>query len=253
MLLLDNSRGFSPLRDQIRVPLLIVMGMVGLVLLMACVNVSSLLLVRAAGRVREMSVRYSLGASRWQIVRQLADRRPAPGSCSAERLGLPLAPVVSSLLARKLVADSTGDLPFSVTPDHRVLLFNFGLALLVSLLFSMAPALRFLHPDLVNSLKQQSATASGSNLRFRRLSVGLQIGLSLLLLMGAGLFVQTLRNLRNVDVGFATDHLVSFGIDPQLAGYKSDQVAGAAAAHRPHSLSALARSAFGWRQPAIPN
>ncbi len=95
----------------------------------------------------------------------------------------------------------------------------------MSLLFSLAPALRFLHPDLVMSLKQQSATASGSNLRFRRLSVGLQIGLSLLLLMGAGFFVQTLRNLRNVDVGFVTDHLLSFGIDPPLAGYRDDQAA----------------------------
>lgn len=237
LLLVDNSRGFSPLRDQIRVPLLIVMGMVGVVLLMACVNVSSLLLVRAAGRVREMSVRYSLGASRWQIVRQLLTEGLILGAVGGA-LGMALVPVVSSLLARKLVSDSTGDLPFSVTPDHRVLLFNFGLALLVSLLFSVAPALRFLHPDLVNSLKQQSGTASGSNLRFRRLSVGLQIGLSLLLLMAAGLFVQTLRNLRDVNVGFATDHLVSFGIDPQLAGYKSDQ--GPALQERiVHSLSAL--------------
>ena len=222
LLLLDNARGFSPLRDQIQVPLLIVMGMVGLVLLMACVNVSSLMLVRASGRVREMSVRYSLGATRWQIARQLLTEGLILGTIGSG-LGLLLAPAVSSVLARRLVADTTGDLPFSAQPDHRVLLFNFSLALLVSLLFSLAPALRFLRPDLVNSLKQQSATATGSNLRFRRLSVGLQISLSLLLLMGAGLFVQTLRNLRNVDVGFVTDHLLSFGIDPQLAGYRNDQ------------------------------
>ncbi|HEY1730527.1 MAG TPA: ABC transporter permease [Terriglobales bacterium] len=222
LLLLDDARGFSPLRDEIRIPLLIVMGMVGVVLLMACVNVSSLMLVRASGRVREMSVRYSLGASRWQIVRQLLTEGLILGTIGSG-LGLLLAPSVSLVLARKLITDTTGDLPFSVQPDHRVLLFNFSLALLASLLFSLAPALRFLHPDLVNSLKQQSATAGGSNLRFRRLSVGLQISLSLLLLMGAGLFVQTLRNLRKVDVGFATDHLVSFGIDPQLAGYKEDQ------------------------------
>jgi predicted permease len=222
LLLLDDARGFSPLRDEIRIPLLIVMGMVGVVLLMACVNVSSLMLVRASGRVREMSVRYSLGASRWQIVRQLLTEGSILGTIGSG-LGLLLAPSVSLVLARRLITDTTGDLPFSVQPDHRVLLFNFSLALLASLLFSLAPALRFLHPDLVNSLKQQSATAGGSNLRFRRLSVGLQISLSLLLLMGAGLFVQTLRNLRKVDVGFATDHLVSFGIDPQLAGYKEDQ------------------------------
>ncbi len=222
--LVDNSRGFSPLRDEIRVPLLILMGMVAVVLLMACVNVSSLLLVRAAGRIREMSVRYSLGASRWQIVRQLLTEGVVLGILGCV-LGLLLAPLLSSVLVRKLAGDATGDIPFSAQPDHRVLFFTFGLALLASLLFSLAPALRFLYPDLVNTLKQQIGTASASNLRFRRISVGLQISLSLLLLIGAGLFVRTFRNLSKVDVGFATDHLISFGIDPQLAGYKTEQVA----------------------------
>jgi len=224
LLLVDNSRGFSPLRDQIRTPLLIVMAMVGLVLLMACVNVSSLLLVRAAGRVREMAVRYSLGAGRRQIVRQLLTEGLLLGLFGSI-LAVLLAPAVSTLLARRLVTDPTVDMPFSTQPDHRVLLFNFGLALLVAVLFSLAPALRFLHPDLVGSLKQQTGTASGAPLRFRRFSVGLQIGLSLLLLIGAGLFVQTLRNLGSVDLGFSSDHLLSFGIDPQLAGYKTEQVA----------------------------
>jgi predicted permease len=223
LLLLDNARGFSPMRDQIRVPLLIVMGMVVLVLLMACANVSSLLLVRAAGRVREMSLRYSLGASRWQVVRQLLTEGLLLGLLGSV-LGLLLAPVVSSILARRLAGDSIGDLPFSTQPDYRILLFNFALAFIVGLLFSLAPALHFLQPDLVGSLKQQTSTAAGGALRFRRLSVGVQIGLSLLLLTGAGLFVQTIRNLKNVDLGFTTDHVVSFGIDPQQAGYKSEQV-----------------------------
>ncbi|HUI84821.1 MAG TPA: ABC transporter permease [Candidatus Binatia bacterium] len=224
LLLVDNARGFSPLRDQIRVPLLIVMGMVGVVLLMACINVSSLLLVRAAGRVREMSVRYSLGATRWQVARQLLTEGLLLGALGSV-FGLMLAPLITSALARRLAGDSIGEVPFSSQPDHRVLLFNFGIALLAALLFSMAPALRFLHPDLIGPLKQQTATASGGPLRFRRLSVAVQIGLSLLLLIGAGLFVQTLRNLKNVDLGFATDHLLSFGIDPPLAGYKPGQVA----------------------------
>ncbi len=223
LLLLDNSRGFSPLRDQIRVPLLIVMSMVGVVLLMACVNVSSLLLVRAAGRVREMSVRYSLGAGRWQIVRQLLTEGLLLGLIGSI-IGVLLAPLLSSVLARRFVGDPTAELPFSTHPDQRILLFTFVLTLLVSLLFSLAPALRFLCPDLVNSLKQQVGTASGGSIRFRRGLVGLQIGLSLLLLIGAGLFVRTLRNLRDVNVGFATDHLVSFDIDPPIAGYKVDQV-----------------------------
>ncbi len=223
LLLIDNSRGFSPLRDQIAVPLLIVMGMVGLVLLMACVNVSSLLLVRAAGRVREMSIRYSVGATRWQVIRQLFVEGLVLGVVGG-LLGLALAPAVSSILLRNLPIDSASDLPFSGQPDHRILLFNFGLAIVVSLLFSFAPALRFLRPDLVSSLKQQTATAAGRPLRFRRLSVGLQISLSLLLLIGAGLFVRTVRNLRAADVGFAVDQLVSFGIDPELAGYKAEQI-----------------------------
>jgi predicted permease len=251
LLLLDNSRGFSPMRDDIRVPLFILMGMVGLVLLMACVNVSSLLLVRAAGRVREMSVRYSLGASRWQVIRQLLVEGLALGLLGS-LVGLAVAGTLSSFLIRKVIVDTSGDLPFSSHPDLRVLLFNFGLALLVSLLFSMAPAFRFLYPDLVSSLKQQTATASGSNLRFRRLSVGLQICLSLILLIGAGLFVQTLRNLRNVDLGFVSEHLVSFGIDPQLAGYSADQVAGL---HRRilRTLTALpgVRSAAGNSDPEL--
>ena len=223
LMLLDNSRGFSPLRDQIRMPLLTVMGMVGLVLLMACVNVSSLLLVRAAGRMREMAVRYSLGAGRWQIVRQLLTEGLLLGLFGSI-LGILIAPAVSALLVRRLVADPAVDLPFSVQPDYRILFFNFGLALIVSVLFSLAPALRFLQPDLVGSLKQQTGTSAGAPLRIRRLSVGVQIGLSLLLIIGAGLFVQTLRNLRRSQLGFASDHLLSFGIDPQLAGYKSGQV-----------------------------
>ena len=116
------------------------------------------------------------------------------------------------------------DLPFSSSVDARILFFTFALALVVSLLFSLAPALRFLHPDLVNSLKQQSTTSAGGQLRFRRALVAVQIGLSLLLLVGAGLFVRTLHNLRSVDVGFATDHLVGFGINPRLSGYQTEQV-----------------------------
>ena len=223
ILVLDSARGFSPLRDQIGTPVMIVMGMVVLLLLMACVNVSSLLLVRAAGRVREMSVRYAMGAGRWQIIRQLLAEGLLLGLLGGA-LGLLMAPAVSSLLIHRIAGDTAPDLPFSSSVDARILLFTFALALVVSLLFSLAPALRFLHPDLANSLKQQSTTSGGGQLRFRRALVAVQIGLSLLLLVGAGLFVRTLHNLRTLDVGFATDHLVSFGINPRLAGYQTDQV-----------------------------
>jgi predicted permease len=220
--LVDNSRGFSPLRNQIEAPLLVVMGMVGLILLMACVNVSSLLLVRAASRVKEMSVRYALGASSWQIIRQLMIEGLLLGVVGGS-VGLLFAPAVAAFLARRIAGNTATGLPLSPHPDLRILLFNFGLAFIVSVLFSLVPALRFLRPDLVNSLKQQSTTGSSRHLRFRRVSVGVQIGLSLLLLIGAGLFVQTLHHLRSLNVGFTTDHLVTFGVDPTLAGYDPRQ------------------------------
>jgi predicted permease len=220
--LLDESRGFSPLRDEIQAPLLIVMAMVGLVVLMACVNVSSLLLVRAAARVREMSIRYAMGAGRGQIVRQLLVEGMLLGVLGG-LVGLLFAPLVSAFLVRRIAGDAATEMPFSAHLDLRILLFNFALAFLVSVLFSLAPSLRFLHPDLVNSLKQQATTGSSGHLRFRRVSVGVQIGLSLLLLIGAGLFVQTLHNLRSLNVGFATDHLLTFGVDPTLAGYDPKQ------------------------------
>lgn len=218
----DSARGFSPLRDQIGLPLTVLMVMVGLLALMTCVNLSSLLLVRAAGRAREMSVRYAMGAGRWQVARQLLTEGLLLGLLGGG-LGLALSPVIARVLMRQLSGDPTAEMPFRTTPDLRVLLFTFALAVLVSLAFSLAPAFRFMRPDLVSSLKQQSATGTGGQLRFRRLSVAVQIGLSLLLLVGAGLFVQTLRNLRTVNVGFATDHLLSFRVNPRLAGYEPDQ------------------------------
>jgi len=105
-----------------------------------------------------------------------------------------------------------------------VLAFNFVLAIGVSLLFALAPALQFWKPDLVSQMKEQSAASTGGRLTFRRATVALQIGLSLLLLACSGLFVRTLHNLRNVNVGFATDHLITFGLEPNLAGYGKDAV-----------------------------
>ncbi|HSS96282.1 MAG TPA: ABC transporter permease, partial [Terriglobales bacterium] len=221
LFLLDASKGFSPLRESMRTPLLILMGMVVLVALMACANVASLLLVRAASRVREMSVRYALGAERTRIIRQLLVEGLLLG-LSGGLLGVLVAPQISIILAKQLTGTTTGELPFSPRLDLQVLLFNFGLAVLVSVIFSLAPAIQFWKPDLMSTLKQQVVTAGGP-LRFRRISVAVQIGLSLLLLVGAGLFVRTLRNLKTLDLGFAPDHLVTFKVDPKLAGYTEQQ------------------------------
>jgi putative ABC transport system permease protein len=216
--LLDGAAGFSPLRENVRTPLLILMGMVGLVMLIACANVASLLLVRAAGRVREMSIRYALGAGRGRIIRQLLIEGLMLGVAGGT-LAVILAPMVSAWLLRELLTGNSGQTPFSSQPDLRILAFNFGLAIGVSLLFSLAPAIQFWRPDLTPVLKQQTTTVAGGGLRFRRVSVGVQIGLSLLLLVGSGLFVRTLYNLKTLNVGFSTDHLLTFGIDAKLAGY----------------------------------
>jgi putative ABC transport system permease protein len=216
--LLDGAKGFSPLRKDARPSLLIIMGMAGLVGLMACANVGSLLLVRAAGRIREMSVRYALGAKRKRVLQQLLVEGLLLG-LTGGALGILLAPQLSAVLIRMIWGSTSGELPVSSHPDMRIMLFNFVLAMFVSLLFSLAPALQFWRPDLTPALKQQVITAGGP-LRFRRISVAVQMGLSLLLLMGAGLFVRTLQNLKSLDVGFATDHLVTFFVNPTLAGYE---------------------------------
>jgi len=221
---LDASKGFSPLRDQIGQPLLIVMGMVGLVVLMACVNISSLLLVRASGRAREMAVRYAMGAGKWQIVRQLLVEGLILGTLGGV-VGLIVAPLATRALVRTVVVGDASQFPLNTSIDARIFVFNFAVAFAASVLCSLAPALRFLKPDLATSLKQQTGTSSASPLLFRRITVGLQIGLSLLLVVGAGLFVRTLRNLEAQNVGFTTEHLVTFGINPRLAGYPQQQVA----------------------------
>jgi putative ABC transport system permease protein len=223
LMVVDGSKGFSPLRDQVGEPLLIVMGMVGLVVLMACVNISSLLLVRASGRAREMSVRYAMGASRWQIIRQLLVEGLLLGTLGGI-VGVIVAPLATRALVRAVVVGDISHFPFNTGVDLRILLFNFAIAFAASVVCSLAPALRFLKPDLVTSLKQQTGTSGASPLLFRRITVGLQIGLSLLLVVGAGLFVRTLRNLESQDVGFVTGHLVTFGINPRLAGYHQEQV-----------------------------
>jgi putative ABC transport system permease protein len=218
--LLDASRGFSPLRDQIRTPLLIVMGMVVLVIVIACANLASLLLVRAAGRTREMSVRYSLGARRGRIVQQLLMEGMLLG-IGGGLLGLALAPELTSLLVSKMFSDPNLH-PLSAGLDLRVFAFNLIVGILAGLVFSLVPAMEFWRPDLSAALKQQVSTATTRQSRIKKIFVGVQIGLSVLLLFGAGLFVRTMKNLRSVDVGFRPDHLLTFTIDPVLAGYSKD-------------------------------
>src|SRR5580704_15719346 len=219
----SGARGFTPFRDNLRTPLVIMMGMVVLVMAMAIVNVASLLLVRAASRVREFSMRFALGATNGQIFRQLLAEGLLLGISSA-LLGLFLAPRALGALITWMAGRNQNS-AFSATLDWRVLLYTAAAALIASLFFSLAPAVQFWNPRLAESLKQQTGTGSGGAVQFRRSCVALQIGFSLLLIVGAGLFVRTIHNLRNVDPGFATDHLLTFGLAPEHAGYPANQIA----------------------------
>ena len=186
---------------------------------MACVNTASLLLVRAAARVREFSMRYALGATRGRVFRQLLLEGLLLGLMGAG-LGLALAPQALQILTHLISGDSPS--PFSTTLNSSVLLFTLGATLVVSVLFSLAPAAQFWKPDLLETLRTHGSSSGGS-LSFRRTCVVLQIALSLLLLIGAGLFVRTIRNLRLVDTGIQTSHLVTFTINPLFAGYNDAQ------------------------------
>lgn len=213
-----GARGFSPLRNDVRMPLTIIMGMVLLVILMAVVNVASLLLVRAANRVREFSVRYALGATSGQIIRQLLCEGLLLGLAGA-CLGLWLAPQALQLLIHWMNEGMPGQAPFTATLDWRVFAYTLAATLAGSLLFSLAPAVQFWNPRLAESLKVQAGSGMSGSLRFRRTCVALQIGFSLLLIVGAGMFVRTIRNLQMVNPGFETGNLLAFEFRPELAGY----------------------------------
>ena len=218
--MLPGARGLSYSRDSLEKPLYAVMAMAFLVLLISAVNVASLLLVRSAARVREFSLRYALGANVRRVVQQLLLEGLLIGIAGGAA-GLLIAPICIRVLVNRLDADTA--MAFQTTLDGRLLAFNFAIAMLVSVLFSLAPAVQLLRPEIVNSLKQTS-TAAGGTLSFRRLIVSLQVGLSILLLVGSGLFVRTMQNLRHVDTGFNISHLITFHIDPQLSGYAKEKI-----------------------------
>lgn len=218
-----GAGGFSPTRDDMRTPLTIIMTMVLLVIAMAIVNVASLLLVRAATRVREFSVRYALGATGGQVFRQLFAEGMLLGIAGAA-IGLALTPEALHLLIHIMSGQSEGAPLFTATLDWRVVAFTIAATVIASLLFSLAPAAQFRNPKLAESLKQQTGTVAGGSLKFRRTCVALQIGFSLLLIVAAGLFVRTIANLKDAQTGFATDHLLAFSVNPQLAGVPQTQV-----------------------------
>ena len=193
--------------------------MVGLVLLIACANVANLLIARAFMRQREIAVRLSLGATRRQLVRQLLTESLLLAFAGGA-LGIALAfGMTRALLA--FVPIEGAPLLLQPSPDARILTFTFALTALTGVVFGLLPALRASRPDTWNTLKDTAGAVAGSggSLFLRKGLVAAQVALSFLLLFGAGLFVQSLQNLKRTDTGVALDNLVTFQLSPALSGY----------------------------------
>ena len=211
------------LREYMRRPLWLLVALTGAVLLLACANLANLLLARATSREREFAVRLAIGAGRARIVRQLLIESLLLSAAGAV-VGLALAFLADRVLLRiYLPADAAAEFVVSPIPDGRVLVFIAGAMLLTSLVFGLLPAVRGSRTEITLSLKDRSGALSAGGISLRRALVGVQVALSLLLLVGAGLFVRTLRNLESLGPGFPTDHLLTFRIDPSLNGYSDEQ------------------------------
>jgi predicted permease len=231
MVLEDISQGQSALREQFSKPLIVLMAMVGLVMLIACANVANLLLARAAARQKEIAVRLALGAGRARVIRQLLVESTTL-AIAGGAAGLAIAYWSGRVLLRFLPESDGGD-ALSATPDFRVLLFTLGLALVTGILFGLAPALQSTRPasssmQIWPALKDQASnvSASAGQARLRMTLVAGQVALSLVLLVGAGLFARSLYNLKEVDPGFRAENLVSFSIDPSINGYSQQRMMG---------------------------
>jgi predicted permease len=225
------SGGLDELRRHFSQPLYLLMGLVGLVLLIACANVANLLLARAEWRQKEVAVRLALGAGRRRIIRQLLTESLllalSGGAC-----GVLLAYWASSLLLKFMSSGGNDAIQLSVSPDMRVLGFTALVSIVTGILFGLAPALRGTRLDLTPALKEGTGRVVGGARGSGRIRLGLgkalvvsQGAMSLLLLVGAGLFVRTLRNLVNEDIGFDRTNLLLFTVDGSRVGYHGARLA----------------------------
>jgi predicted permease len=211
--------GYTGLRQQFRQPLFILMATVGLTLLIACVNVANLLLARAATRRKEIAVRLALGAGRFRLLRQLLTE-----SVLLSLLGGAAGLLFARAFLRALIIylPQQAQTALDVAPDTRVLAFTLAVSVVTGLLFGLAPAWQATRLNLTASLKDQTgAGASRSRLALNKTLVVTQVALSLFLLIGAGLFVRSLRNLRALDVGMNYNNIAQFSLD--LGGGYSPQ------------------------------
>ncbi|MGO8786604.1 MAG: ABC transporter permease [Terriglobia bacterium] len=220
---LPGSQGRASFRRGLSTPRWVLMAITGVVLLIACANLANLLLARASGRQKEIAVRLAMGASRGRIVRQLLVETLCLSGLGG-LAGLAFAfGADKALMAIYLPADS-GGLSISAAPDLRILLFTLAVTIATGLVFGLAPALRTTRPDISRTLKDQAgAVVGGGHGGMRKTLVVAQVSLSLLLLIGAGLFLRTLNNLSSLGPGFPAERLVGFNLDPSLNGYTAER------------------------------
>jgi predicted permease len=224
----EGSRGASTLRADFAKPLHILMAVVGLILLIACANVANILLVRSVARQKELAVRATMGAGTWRLIRQLLTESILLATAGAA-LGLLLARGADAALVR-LVSGGQDLIPLDVHLDSRVLIFTLSVALLTGILFGLVPALRAARLDINPILKGTSRGIAGGSSQTGRVPVAkilvvAQVALSLVLLVVAGLFLRSFKNLATVQIGYDHDHLLYFGVSPLSYGYKAPEAA----------------------------
>jgi predicted permease len=229
IVLTPATEGLSGQRGSFAKPLYVLMLAVGFVLLIACANVAGLALARSAARQKEMAVRLALGASRRRLARQLLTESLMV-SVTGGALGLLLAEWGVYAFTALMSNSSYSPFPFSVSLDWRILAFEFGASVLTGIIFGLAPALRGTRMELTPALKENAPSFPvGSARTARRFNLGsvlvvAQVAFSILLLTGAGLLVRTLQKLSEINPGFETRNVLTFGVDPTLLGYKEERI-----------------------------
>ncbi|HKD19335.1 MAG TPA: ABC transporter permease [Thermoanaerobaculia bacterium] len=222
--LLPGARGRRVLRDGIGTPLLSLMAMVGLVLLIACSNLAGLLAARGAARQREYGIRLAIGASRFQLLRQSL-LECLVYAVVGGGLGILVAQwALQALLGAFPSDDALRQVGVSIDP--RVLLFASAVSLVAAVIFGAAPSWRAARLDPAKTIRGQgrgTASAGSEVIRFRQWLVTGQVALTLILLVAAGLFAQSLRNLWRVDLGLKPDHVIGFSVSPALDGYSTER------------------------------
>ncbi|HEX4007422.1 MAG TPA: ABC transporter permease [Acidobacteriaceae bacterium] len=225
--LLPGGAGLSHIRRSFETPLAVLMGMVGIVLLIACANLANLLLAKAAAREREFTTRLALGSSRGRIVRQILTETLVLAFAGGV-LGLGMAFWVTRALIH-FISQGAAHTALAATPDLRVLGFTSGICLLTGVLFGIAPAWRSSRIRAIGALNAQARTATGGGggrggRMLPRTLVVAQVALSLVLLTVAGLLLRTLHNLRSQNLGFNQTNLLLVTTNPKFAGYQPAQL-----------------------------